>query len=744
MKPIVLSCMLLFASLSTGAQTTPPTGAAAVPVAGGSPVVIRNNESSARSEGSGKSESTGKATSTTASSTPTERVLAPLPATDFENFVTAALGHSLPVFGAQLFRNGGDTFALPTNVAPPADYVLGQGDEVLIRTVGKIDIDSRATVDRNGQIFLPRVGMLTVAGMRLDQLTDFIHSAIAQQFTGFDLSVSLGTLRSIQVFVLGQARSPGVYTISSLSTLVNALFATGGPSSTGSLRDIQVRRNGGVIAHLDLYDLLLKGEKTSDIHLLPGDTIFIPNIGPQTAVDGNVRTPAIYEMKPRSTVGDLLADAGGLTPVADRSRAVLEHVVAQSRRSVEELALTGPGLTIPLQDGDILRVLPISPKISGAVTLRGNVANPGRYSYREGMRVSDVIPTRASLITRDYYTRQNVGQSPSIATSNNGGTTAPVVNTQASPVANTASSPNAATQFQDRHDTEVNFNYAVIERLDPETLTTNLIPFALGEAIDQPSSAENKLLQPGDTIVVYSERDVALPLELRAKFVLIDGQVKAPGLYRVGENETLRELVIRAGGLVPKAYLYASRLTRESVRRDQEEKLRALVERESREVLSPNSLRASALPTTGAAPDTQVELRKAYIAELSKVQPDGRVVLQLSPSSTKNDDVPNFALEDGDHFFVPTTPNTVEVLGTVYNQGALRYLQGARAREYLNAAGGPTRDGDSRREFIMRADGTVVSLQSLAGQERLHLYSGDSFLVHAKLRSSFSIADVIG
>ena len=209
-------------------------------------------------------------------------------------------------------------------------------------------------------------------------------------------------------------------------------------------------------------------------------------------------------------------------------------------------------------------------------------------------------------------------------------------------------------------------------------------------------------------------------------------------------TKPLRELVIRAGGLVPKSYLYASTLTRESVRRDQEEKLRSLVERESREVLSPNSLRSSISVTSAAGSDSQVELRRAYIAELSKVRPDGRVVLQLKPTSTVNEDVPNFSLEDGDHFFVPTTPNTVEVLGTVYNQGALRYLQGARAREYLNAAGGPTRDGDSRREFILRADGSVISRQSLAGLERLRLYPGDALIMPAKLRTGFSITDIIG
>ena len=721
MRTNLLTCLVLVASLPAVAQkhsaqqatqaAAPDNGCGPIgcitsstagtsPVQGGSPVVIRSVSGPQASDPSAQSTQSASGQHAAAAAAPT----------DFERFVTDSLGHSLPRFGANLFANGGDSFAPPTNVAPPADYVLGSGDEVLVRTTGKVDIDARAVVDRNGQIFLPRIGTLTVAGLRLDQLTEFIRASIARQFIGFELSVSLGQLRSIQIFVLGQAHSPGVYTIDSLSTLVNALFLSGGPGPNGSLRDIQLKRAGRVLSHFDVYGFLLDGNKSADMRLLPGDIIYIPVLGPQIAVDGDVGTPAIYELDPKATVADVITVAGGLTPIAGTERAVLEHVVDRSRRTTEDIALDSRGLAIAVHGGDILRVLPISPKISDAVTLRGNVANPGRYAWHAGMRVSDLIPTRQTLLTRSYYSRQNalgVGS-----------------DTSAPPVAS--------------HDTEINWNYAVIERLDPTDLTTHPIAFALGDAIDHPDSAENKALEPSDVVVVYSQNDVALPLELQAKFVRIDGQVKAPGTYRVGQNETLRELVQRAGGLVPHAYLYAARLTRDSVRAQQDAELKSLIAQESQEVLSPANQRS----VVGTAPP-DLELRKAYIAQLSSIHPDGRVVLQLQPDAHAVEDVPEFALQDGDHFYVPTTPNTVDVIGSVYNQGTLRFLPGAKMREYLDAAGGATRDSDRRREFIIRADGTLVSRQAVAGLEKLKIFPGDAIAVPVKLRAGSSAVDLI-
>jgi protein involved in polysaccharide export with SLBB domain len=207
--------------------------------------------------------------------TPT-RVVGPLTTkSEFEQFAEDATGHPLPVYGRQLFDKAPTTFAPVENVPVPADYVLGPGDQLLIRAWGKIDLDSRVTVDRNGQINLPRVGTLTVAGLRYAQVEGYLRSAISALFKDFELNVTLGQLRSIQIFVLGDARQPGAYTVSSLSTLVDALFASGGPSAIGTMRHILLRREGRTIADFDIYDLIEKGDKSRDVRLLPGDVIFI-------------------------------------------------------------------------------------------------------------------------------------------------------------------------------------------------------------------------------------------------------------------------------------------------------------------------------------------------------------------------------------------------------------------------------------------------------------------------------------
>ena len=741
----------------------------------------------------------------------TDRTNAPLqpptppPPSDFEKFVQDTVGHPLPVFGRKLFQNPSSSFGPSTNIPAPSNYVVGPGDQILIRAWGKIDVNAPVTVDRNGQIFIPRVGTLTVAGLRVDQLTDFIHVAIAQQFKDFQLTVTMGQLRTIQVFVVGQAIRPGVHTISSLSTLVNALFESGGPLPTGSLRDIQVKRDGRTITHFDVYAFLLNGDNTADVHLLPGDIIDIPPVGPQIAIDGDVNTPAIYEMKTDSTVATAIDAAGGLTAVAETARATLEHIVNHTSRSLQEISLNAAGMRTPLKDGDILRVYPISPRMDDAVTLRGNVAQPGRYPWHSGMRVSDLIPNTDSLVTRAYYNQQNeldvsstdhpfrseaarverrnasppnetnqqgraANQQSRVANQPYDATGAPINNAnqpggvpgQLSPNATPTrdvtaeSNTNRLKDIADQspgtkvlprdeanrvpdvasHETEINWNYAVITRLNKTDLTTQLIPFVLREAITQPASAENKSLEPGDVVVIYSRKDLGLPLELQAKFVRIDGQVKAPGIYPLVEGETLRDMVKRAGGFTPHSYLYASQLTRESVRVEQETRMHNLLEQVGQEALSPANIVRNGPSDTGANATAELEIRKAYLARLSDIHPTGRVVLQLKPKDNSLEDVPDFLLQDGDHFFVPAAPNTVDVLGNVYNMGALRYLSGQRMGKYLDAAGGATRDGDKKREFILRADGTVISRQRVSKLDKLPIYPGDAIIIPPLLKGS--------
>jgi protein involved in polysaccharide export with SLBB domain len=231
----------------------------------------------------------------------------------------------------------------------------------------------------------------------------YLRAAIGNLFKGFELNVTMGQLRSIQIFVLGSARQPGAYTVSSLSTLVDALFASAGPSATGSMRHIQLRRANRLLVDFDIYDLLRRGDKSHDVQLLPGDVIYIPPAGPQVAIMGSVNEPGIYELKGETTIASGLKDAGGITNLAEADRALLERIENHRRRRVDDFPLDASGLQRVLRDGDMLRVFPISPRFENAVTLRGNVAEPGRFPWHEGMRISDLIQSRGFLITRHHW-----------------------------------------------------------------------------------------------------------------------------------------------------------------------------------------------------------------------------------------------------------------------------------------------------------------------------------------------------
>ncbi|CAG0938319.1 partial Polysialic acid transport protein KpsD, partial [Gallionellaceae bacterium] len=264
---------------------------------------------------------------------------------EFQDFVAKSVGRKLPMYGFSLFSDVPDTFAPVENIPVTPDYLIGPGDEIVIKAWGQVDIDFHAVVNRNGAIDIPKVGNINMAGIRYQQLQGYLKSAIGRVFRNFDLNVTLGKLRSIQVFVVGQAKRPGVYTVSSLSTLVNTLFASGGPSVKGSLRHIQVKRNGKLVTDFDLYELLLKGDKTKDVALLAGDVIYIPPVGHLVAISGSVNNSAIYEIKDeKTTLANLIELAGGFTTTAAGQKVMVERIADRTMRKVEEFELDKLGL----------------------------------------------------------------------------------------------------------------------------------------------------------------------------------------------------------------------------------------------------------------------------------------------------------------------------------------------------------------------------------------------------------------
>src|ERR1017187_2529972 len=309
-----------------------------------------------------------------------QALLPPEPLTEFQKFVASTTGQVLPIFGADLFRRVPSTFA-PLDMTPvPSDYVIGPGDELRLRVWGQLNFQANVRVDRTGEVYLPQVGPVHVAGLPFSELDPHLREAIGRVFHNFDLTVDVGQIRAIQVYVAGEARRPGVYTVSSLSTLVDALFTSGGPSIQGSLRHIELRRGSDVVTDFDLYGLLVHGDKSKDVKLLSGDVIFIPPSGPQVALTGSVRNPAIYEMRANETLADVLADAGGVSAVAAKARVSIERIDDHRDRLAMEVAYDATGLATPLADGDLVRVYSIVPQYTKTITLRGNTANPGRFA----------------------------------------------------------------------------------------------------------------------------------------------------------------------------------------------------------------------------------------------------------------------------------------------------------------------------------------------------------------------------
>ncbi|HEU4775419.1 MAG TPA: SLBB domain-containing protein, partial [Telluria sp.] len=346
----------------------------------------------------------------TAKTRPVRRASERAVPSEFQQFIRDSTGKLLPVFGASFFQAGAATFA-PIGGAPvPDEYLLSPGDELLIRGWGSIDIDYRAKIDRNGLISIPTVGSVVLAGVKAGDAQAVVKGAVARLYKGVTISVNFGQLRAITVYVVGQARRPGTYTVSSLSTLVTAVFASGGPNQNGSMRRVQVKRAGILVAELDLYAFLAKGDKGADIKLRDGDTIVIPAAAGHVALMGKVNTPAIYELRGKDdTIASLLEFAGGTAIVADPRRAFLERVdpTRSQPRSVEQFELNGAGLQRSLKDGDVLNVTSITPDFSNAVVLRGNVDQAVRVPFVPGMRVSDLIPNREYLISRKSVQRQN-------------------------------------------------------------------------------------------------------------------------------------------------------------------------------------------------------------------------------------------------------------------------------------------------------------------------------------------------
>jgi protein involved in polysaccharide export with SLBB domain len=785
----------------------------------------------------------------------------------------------LHLFGHEIFARPPETFAPPTSMPVTEDYVLGPGDEIKVMLWGRIDAEYSLGVNRDGTVQFPRIGTISVAGMTYKDMKKLLKKK-AESITGVTISVTMGRLRSITVFVVGEVRMPGAYTVSAFDTVINGLLISGGPTDLGSLRSVQLKRNGKIVTTIDFYEFLLEGDTSKDRRLQPGDVVFVPKAATLVALAGNVKRPAIYELKGDLSLNTLIDIAGGLAPSAYKQRLQIERSHQHEKQLVLDVTYTG-GSSAPLfalQDGDIVRVFPIAPEKVDAVYVYGNVPRPGSHSYKLGMRVTDVIRDETELksdtdfsyalikryvepdmhaelipinlgraiIARDI--RSNIKLKPydeiyvfnkwifsykpyvRIKGEVRKPETYPL--TEKMRVKDLIISAGGLNR-------EAYLGRSHLFRTDPRTKNVTLIRFNL-ERVLQDYPTDNLLLQDQDEVVIHNIREYKpeekvsiygmvnnpgqyplavgmtvkdlimaggnlrqeaykekaelvrfrlvdgdlmrsevinfnvaeavagdaqanlelkefdqvfikrIPRWLERMTVNIEGEVRYPGAYHAREGEKLSSIIERAGGFTENAYLRGAFFTRESVREIQRQRLEDMISRMEEEIAAETGLEATGAMTREEveAFRLSLEAKKGLLKKLREARVTGRMVVQLTALEVFKESKFDLRLEDGDSLFVPKEPQSVNVLGEVYNPTSFIYETGKRANFYLSRAGGPTGNADRGEMYIIRADGSVLSKAQggssytwdpesnrwvSGGFGSAQLYPGDSVLVPRKL-----------
>ncbi|MEN6475469.1 MAG: SLBB domain-containing protein [Syntrophaceae bacterium] len=580
------------------------------------------------------------------------------PPSEFEQYVSGVMpimvDTNIKQFGYELFSQSAASFPSVERVPVGPDYVIGPGDEIKISIWGSIEGQWTVVVDRDGNISLPKVGTLGVTGLSFKEFKETLRKEISKYYTGFDMNVSMGSLRTIRVYVVGNAEKPGAYTLSALSTLVSALFEVGGPSKTGSMRDIRVERRGQTVGNFDMYDFLLKGDKSKDIRLMPEDVIFIPPVGPLVGIAGSVHTPAIYELKDEQKIAQLIDMAGGLSTVAFKGRVQIERIVDNRAQVVFESDLDAiRGGDLAVQAGDMVKVFAIV-QDKQLVRLSGAVKRGGEFGFSPGMTVKDLISMAGGLT---YYA----------------------------------------------YDKE-----AELTRVDvtPQGPKTTKIMVDLQKAL-KGDAAGNIVLRPDDYLFIRSVPEWRL-----YRTVEVTGEVKFPGTYTIRGGERLSSLLERVGGYTDTAYLRGATLYRVQVRDLQQKGLEEMVARLERELLA-----QSAVQTSTALSNEEIQARKLeleskqkFIETLKKQKAAGRLVIQLAHLRILKGSEYDIEMEDGDRLYIPSQMSVVNVLGSVMSQGSFVYSEKFRYQDYIGMSGGYSRYADEGSIYVLKVDGSARKL----------------------------------
>ncbi len=561
----------------------------------------------------------------------------------------SALMRRLPRFGMSFFRRPPSTYAPMDNVPVTQDYRIGVGDEITLTLWGIPEEGNfRVIVNRDGLATIPHIGAVRLAGYSLTEAERIISARLNQYYTGYQMNLSMGRLRSIMVYVTGNAARPGAYTVSSFATLVNALLASGGPNANGTLRKIELKRNGRTITVFDMYAMLLQGDKSQDARLEAGDVIYIPPVGPLVGLAGEVNTPGVYELNGATRVKDLLYIAGGLKAQTFRGRVqfyrVYEHSYAgASEGSLEEIE------NDELKDGDILRMYPIY-NFAATATVSGQVMRGGTFVIVPGhTKVADLVNRAGGLTVTASDQAELVRVTPSL-------------------------------------EGPVNERFSV-----------NVVQAMQGDP------QHNLPLQQGDTLTV-----LVIPSWKSQIRVGIAGEVLRPGVYSMFDGDKLSDLIERAGGFTPKAFLRGAIFTRQSVAAEQRKALGEMADNMERELLESMQNTGSSSATTASSQEYQN--RRQLINNLRHLDIMGRVITRVDTPANIRGTQYDYALQNGDYLRIPEVPLTVNVMGAVYSSSSQLYNPNMSINAYINAAGGAIKSAHKRMVYLLKSDGTTIRL----------------------------------
>lgn len=658
-------------------------------------------------------------------------------------------------FGYDFFKNSAQLAGSMDNFPVGDSYILGPGDTISIAVWGSINARHELTVDRNGEIIIPRAGSVKVWGLSYEKAREAIAKAMSRYFKNYEMSVSLGRLRSIQVFVVGEVEMPGSYPVSSLATVINALSAAGGPTKNGSLRAIRLTRANMPAEEIDLYEMFLSGDRSKDVRLQNGDTVFVPVIGPVAAVAGEVKRPAIYETRGKQTLADVIQMAGGITASGFTGRLQIERFSGNSSRIVldylpQDGRMDAATSGIEIQDRDMVKIFPVQAAVRQVVSLKGNVARPGEYQFRKGMRIKDVLSGFADLLPESHlaaaeitrlalpdYHKEVLSFNLGKALEGDAGENVllqeqdtirvfargemqekPIVTINGNVVNPGTFDYYPGMTVRDlvaaagSHTRNALLDMAELSRItvSGDRASATRLQIDLGKALNGVPE-HNLPLQADDVLIV---RGITGWKESADKFIRLTGEFKFPGIYSVGVNEKLSSLIARAGGYTDRAYLRGAKFTRQSVQKEQQKRMNEIIIKTEKEILQKQASLASV-----AASKEELEATRSALEALQKdlermktLKAEGRVVIRLSHIDELKRSSYDLDMEGGDVLEVPPRPNVVHVMGQVYNPTAFVYLpENSLVESYLNKAGGATNDAESSEMYIIRADGSVFSRQ---------------------------------